>query len=306
MSYIARLLVLTSHYLSLKLPAEIVLPHRNQPSTTIYAPSGSYLSQKSNSMPFPSSSHSSSTGGADKSQFRLPQSRPLSVDKSLPKLAVEDFRTYSLFLEGVTWLAWDLSWLCRTQGLNLALESWEEVCDIGKNLWQLFLAPSAQTAALTRAFTGPEIPSSFKATKDAPKTTIQRTKSFPVLGHYSHGTVHSFLAASEGMEFMRVWKLSTPTAVMDKVKASLLGEMTNAEWEVLEKKEWDDTLHDPTDTNPNAEQGHRLARDSPSTGSMAAEDPPRYNGAHPTTSTRVESSNRSKGTSGWTRLKTRS
>ena len=39
---------------------------------------------------------------------------------------------------------------------------------------------------------------------------------------------------------MRSWKLPTASKVIDKLRSSLLGEMASAEWEFLEKREWDD------------------------------------------------------------------
>ena len=106
-------------------------------------------------------------------------------------------------------------------------------------MWQLLVAPPAKNSTVTRVFSGRDLQSKLKAGKDTPKTTIQRTKSFPVLGHYSHGTSHSFLGAAEGTEFMRTWKLPMPMKIVDRLKSALLGEMASAEWELLEK-EWDD------------------------------------------------------------------
>lgn len=145
---------------------------------------------------------------------------------------------YALFIEGATLLAWDVAWLCRTQGINLTSDSWDEVCDIGKSMWQLLVAPPTQASNLLQTFVSRDTPAQMKPSKDLPQTTIQRIKSFPVLGHYSHGTTHSFLGASEGSEFMRAWKLPSPMRIMDKLKANLLGEMASAEWEILEDTEW--------------------------------------------------------------------
>lgn len=148
-------------------------------------------------------------------------------------------------------------------------------------MWQLLVAPPAQPSTLMRAFAGRDTQSKTKATKDLPKTTIRRTKSFPMLGHYSHGTAHSFLGASEGTEFMRTWKLPTPTRVVDKLKASLLGEMASAEWELLDEKEWHD-------------------------GTMESNQPPLLQG--PDINDGIEDTSggrRPKGTSGWTKLNSR-
>ncbi|KAL4784287.1 UV radiation resistance protein and autophagy-related subunit 14-domain-containing protein [Aspergillus varians] len=241
-SYIAHILVLVSNYLSLRLPAEITLPHKNYPTPTIYTPSASYLPREPHSVPTPDhlSSSSPTTSRTTDTHNPRPRPRPVCVDKALPKLAKEDPGTYALFIEGVTLLAWDVSWLCRSQGLNLGSDSWEDVCDIGKNLWQLLVAPPGQSSTLVRALAGRDIQAKTKAPKDSPRTTIQRTKSFPMLGHYSHGTAHSFLGASEGTEFIRNWRLPIPTKVVDRLKSTLLGEMASAEWELLEEKEWHD------------------------------------------------------------------
>ncbi|KAL4798147.1 UV radiation resistance protein and autophagy-related subunit 14-domain-containing protein [Aspergillus venezuelensis] len=244
-SYIAHILVLVSHYLSLRLPAEITLPHKNYPHATIYTPSASYLSRESYSLT--SSEHStlpSSTAyRVTDPHTSAPRPRPLYIENSLPNLAKEDPGTYHLFIEGVTLLAWNVSWLCRSQGLNLGSDSWEDVCDIGKNLWQLLVAPPGQSSTTVRA-----LASDIKKTSRS-KTTIQRTKSFPILGHYSHGTAHSFLGASEATDFTKNWKLPNPTKVIDRLKSTLLGEMASAEWELLEKKEWDDISQAPTNSH---------------------------------------------------------
>ncbi|KKK23790.1 hypothetical protein AOCH_000293 [Aspergillus ochraceoroseus] len=303
-SYIAHLLVLVSHYLSLRLPAEITLPHRNYPTPTIYTPSASYLPREAYSVSFPSQSLGSSPTSSRTADSRPPphRPRPLSIDKTLPKLAREDPSTYALFLEGVTLLAWNVSWLCRSQGLNLASDSWEDICDIGKNMWQLLVAPPAQPSSLIRALTAHDLQTKIKKTpKDSPKTTIQRTKSFPMLGHYSHGTAHSFLGASEGTEFIRSWKLPTPTKVVDKLKSTLLGEMASAEWELLEEKEWDDAVQEPTQAVP---------QEPVNVSDPTSDNKPRVGGAgsiisQPATLDSANSPARSKGTSGWTKLRNR-
>lgn len=225
----------------------------------------------------------------------------------------EDPATYALFLEGASLLAWDVSWLCRTQGLNVGSDSWEEICNIGKNMWQLLVAPPAQSLPAMRAVSGRDLQPKLQGGRDTPRTTIQRTKSFPMLGHYSHGTSHSFLGAAEGTEFMRTWKLPTPTKLADKLKSVLLGEMANAEWELLEEKEWDDESRDDSGTNTNAK-----VQSSPSADTEGKDDQTQAGIRNPesaehspnhTESARSPSEQRTpdrpKGTSGWTKLKSR-
>ncbi|KAL4986959.1 UV radiation resistance protein and autophagy-related subunit 14-domain-containing protein [Aspergillus falconensis] len=298
-SYVAHILVLVSNYLSLRLPAEITLPHKDYPLPTIYTPSASYLPQELRAGQYsdqlPSSSPASRTTGTHTS---LPRPRPLCIDKPLPKLAKEDPGAYALFIEGVTLLAWNVSWLCRSQGLNLGSDSWEDVCDIGKNLWQLLVAPPGQSSTLIRALAGRDLQSKAKAHKDSPRTMIQRMKSVPMLGHYSHGTAHSFLGASEGTEFIRNWRLPSPTKVVDRLKSTLLGEMASAEWELLEENEWDDSRQP---VSHRSAHGSDFPYDAQScytsdtitrTPKLGAPDVP-ANAA------------RSKGTSGWTKLRPR-
>ncbi|KAJ6188944.1 hypothetical protein N7519_003852 [Penicillium mononematosum] len=295
-SNIAHLLIIVSHYLSLRLPAEITLPHKNYPTPTIYTPSASYRSRDGHD----GADYQSSSPAASRTvdpRIHTPRPRPLFIDKPLPRLAKEDPATYAFFLEGATLLAWNVAWLCRTQGINLSSDSWEEVCDIGKSLWQLLVAPPAHPSTLMRAFAGRDTQTQMKSAKDSPKTTIQRTTSFPMLGHYSHGTAHSFLGASEGVEFMRIWKLPTPTKIVDKLKSNLLGEMASAEWELLEEKEWDDTVMDSPQSS--VRQSRKVIVPSQS-GSVE------INRTSKTRSGRIqgneEASSRPKGTKGWTKV----
>ncbi|WEW58510.1 hypothetical protein PRK78_003978 [Emydomyces testavorans] len=236
LSYIAHLLVLVSHYLALRLPAEVTLPHRGYPLPTVLPPSSSYIARD---VPFPGlfPSNSFSPTASRSSESRpLPRPRPLFLDRSLPKLAKEDPAGYTLFIEGVALLTWNVSWVCRSQGLQIGQESWEDVCEMGRNLWQLLVAPPT----LTKALAGRELQTKPSNSKDSPRGNLPRTRSLPLLGHYSHGTAHSFLGNAEGMEFMKTWKLPSPVKVADKLKSSLLSEMATAEWELLEEDEWDD------------------------------------------------------------------
>ncbi|KAJ5099109.1 UV radiation resistance protein and autophagy-related subunit 14-domain-containing protein [Penicillium argentinense] len=295
---VAQLLVLVSHYLSLRLPAEITLPHRDYATPTIFAPSSSYDLREMADKVSPSHPSTPSPVASRTAESRVQsRPRPLSIDKSLQILAKEDPGTYALFLEGAALLAWDVAWLCRTQGININSDSWEEICDIGKSMYQFLVAPPAQPASLTRAFASRDMQTKVKHTKDSPQTTIQRRKSFPILGHYSHATVHSFLAASEGSEFVRTWKLPTPTKIADKLKATLLGEMASAEWELLEEVEWDDGTA-KTHQSP-------IVQDLDIPNSTA--EPARTNDGRKNSQTAqgADDARRSKGNSGWMKLNSR-
>ena len=131
-----------------------------------------------------------------------------------------------------------------------------------------------------------------------------------MLGHYSHGTAHSFLNASEGTEFMRTWKLPTPTKVVDKLKSTLLGEMASAEWELLEKKEWDDEeqfQHSPFSRGPYStarQDDERGIRSENNGGDATNAIPSESEGTNLKTNEQIDTG-RLKGTSGWTKLRNR-
>ncbi|KAJ5415335.1 hypothetical protein N7465_004030 [Penicillium sp. CMV-2018d] len=298
-SNIAHLLIIVSHYLSLRLPAEITLPHKNYPVPTIYTPSASYRSRGGHDGADCQASSSPAASRTVDPRAHTPHPRPLFIDKPLPRLAKEDPATYAFFLEGATLLAWDVAWLCRTQGINLSSDSWDEVCDIGKSLWQLLVAPPAHPSTLMRAFAGRDTQTQMKSAKDSPRTTIQRTTSFPMLGHYSHGTAHSFLGASEGVEFMRMWKLPTPTKIVDRLKSNLLGEMASAEWELLEEKEWDDAAMESP--QPSVSQSPKVVVSGSQSGSVET-DSRTSKTRSGRTPPEDASSPRPKGTKGWTKV----
>lgn len=240
------MLVLVSHYLGLRLPAEVVVPHRGHPLPAIYTPSSSYMPRRQDSLgssPDPSPTQSMHSPRSAEAML-FPRPRPLFIDRSLPKLAKEDPTGYALFIEGVALLAWNVSWLCRTQGLHLGSESWEDVCDIGRNLWQLLVAPEPLLKALIneQAYNDANANANANACENAGENEngLRRARSLPILGHFSHSSAHTFLGSSEGVGFMKTWKLPSPVKIADKLKSTLLGEMANAEWELLAQGEWEE------------------------------------------------------------------
>ena len=238
-----QLLVLVAFYLSVRLPAEVTLPHRDYPSATILTPLNSYSARDvpfPGTTPTPSSTNSPTTSRHDDVR-PLPRPRPLfleakDLNETVAQFAKRDPKTFSFFIEGVSLLAWDIAWLSRTQGHYTGTESWEEICNIGKNLWQLLLA-QPQSPALTRVRSSRDV-QNRKAGKE--NSTLARVKSLPRLGSVSHSSAYSFLGSSDAQEFLRGWKLSKYTLIVDPLRKALTAEMNNAEWELLEKQEWDD------------------------------------------------------------------
>ncbi|EDN02954.1 predicted protein [Histoplasma mississippiense (nom. inval.)] len=301
LTYISHLLVLVSHYLSLRLPAEITLPHRNYPLPTIFSPSSSYLSQETT---FPGaspsqSSSSSPTASRTTDSRPSPRPRPLYVNKSLPKLAHEDPATYGLFLEGVALLAWNIYWLCRTQGLHVGVDSWEDVYDIGRNLWMLLVAQPSHVPAISRVLSNRDNQAKLHSSNKDDSKPTHPTKQ--ILAN----------VCAEGTEFMRKWKQPSTAKVVDKLKSVLLGEMTSAEWELLDKTEWEDEYsqrhifpegeEEPAPTATKSPSGVMDGVLSDAASSLAAKPLGDDNHGNEDTT----NNHRLKGTRGWTKLKNR-
>ncbi|MCJ1232618.1 hypothetical protein MMC14_000571 [Varicellaria rhodocarpa] len=254
-THLAHLVHLISHYLSLRLPAEISLPNAKHPYSTISSPLSSYTKP---SLPTPilaksSSSSSHPTATTIRSQ---PHPRPLHLEKPLQALAKEDPVAYSLFVDGISLLAWDIAWVCKSQGLDIGAKSWEDVCAIGKNMWLLLISPpsyirpappsrttsakiSNNTSKLTPPINQPQhpqpsLPSALPADLvPSPSPTI-------TLAHFTHNSSNHFFAGAEGAEYLSGWKLANPIRVIEKVKAALASERMGAEWEYLEDGEWNE------------------------------------------------------------------
>lgn len=250
---LAHLLVLASHYFAVRLPAEVTLPHRAYPLPTILAPAHSYSSRD---IPFPgmtsspSSSSNSAIGRHDQAGRSVPRARPLYIDQKLPKIAQDDPNQYNHFVEGVSLLAWDLAWLCRTQGYIQGTESWEDICCVGKNIYQL-LAPKSTRSQPVNVGQSSEDPADLSLKGPELKTgqgkLLTRQQPLGHLGKFSHGSAYSFLGSLEGHSLVRGWKYSRFSLIVDHLKRTLVGEMTGAEWELLDEKEFADSNQDTTD-----------------------------------------------------------
>jgi hypothetical protein len=233
--------MLSTHYLAIRLPAEITLPHRDYPLPTIFSLAQSY---KHGDVPFPGTpSQSSSTSPtasrhAEQIHQIQPHPRPLFITKPLPLLASEDPPAYGLFVEGVTLLAYDVAWLCKSQGLPVGEEgNFDDICNIGRNLYNLLIGIRPKQPPSSRVPSSQTTPT--KLGQDGENDNTDRKTATPSLGgKYSHGTAHSFLGSSEGTEFIRSWKLPNPMKLADKLKGKLMSEVANAEWELLDHGAW--------------------------------------------------------------------
>ncbi|KAL8920925.1 MAG: hypothetical protein Q9208_005951 [Pyrenodesmia sp. 3 TL-2023] len=256
----------------------------------------------------PSSSSNSASASRSLITGQNSRPRPLHLRKPLSLLAKDDPHTYAGVVEGTTLLAWDIAWLCKSQGINVGDKSWEDICNIGQNLWGLVAADPAEVVS--------SAPSHDRQTKQglnanpqhaapaAPKDYRQNTLKSPrtIFGYWSHDAVHSNLTSAAGSEHMRGWRLQDPSKVIDRVKHMLLSDRTGAGWEILEGKEWETASTNPEQaTSAPTVDASAVILDR-SAGSGDAHQDPKIS---PVTPNSDVSQDKLKGTSGWTKLKSR-
>ncbi|ORY55483.1 UV radiation resistance protein and autophagy-related subunit 14-domain-containing protein [Pseudomassariella vexata] len=233
LAHVTHLLWLTSHYLSIRLPAEITLPHNDYPRPTVFSLASSY---RHGQVPFPGT-----TPLPQDPRDRRPQSphpRPLFLDKPLSILAKEDAQTYTSFLEGVCLLAYNIVWLCRTQGISVGDNSsniFEDFASMGRNLYNLLIGSSRNQQPPTLVSEANTSAGRNGATVSGDAADI--SKPIPRMGAFSHGTSHTFLSGTAGQEFTRTFRLPNPVKLADKLKARLVNEALVPEWELIEDEE---------------------------------------------------------------------
>lgn len=283
LAHVAHILVLASHYLAIRLPAQITLPHRDYPRPTIFSLASSY---QHGEIPFPGSVASQI---AAESEQRLPRPRPLFIDKPLATLAKEDPSAYSFFLEGASLLAYNIAWACCSQGVSVGdKDSFEDVCSMGQNLWRLLIGDQLHRRAVEPAFPS-SLPPPAGSPREEGRGEITNPKS--TIGRWSHGTVHSSLGGAEGTEFVRNFKTLSPLKFADRLKKRLSSEAGMLEWENIEGDEFEEGFDDGV-----------LVRGHGNAGSVGAASIMTVR----TAGTSGDSGGgTARGTSGWTKLKTR-
>ncbi|KAI0882102.1 UV radiation resistance protein and autophagy-related subunit 14-domain-containing protein [Annulohypoxylon maeteangense] len=259
LAHITHLLWLTSHYLSIRLPAEITLPHNDYPRPTIFSLTSSY---HHGDVAFPGTSLLP-PDPRDRQFAHVPHPRPLFLDKPLSTLAKEDPAAYNAFLEAVILLAYDIVWLCRTQGVPVGDNSnqLEDFSQLGRNLYNLLInsslqrspqqiadAPPSQTTSHinSNSHSGSGVNGSSSHGDSNSSTAAELGKAGPRMGLYSHGTAHTYLGSAAGNELTRSFKMPNVMKMADRLRARLLRETPAPEWELLEDDAWtpDDALDD--------------------------------------------------------------
>lgn len=295
---VAQLLVRVASYLGIRLPAEITLPHNMYPQPTIFSIASSYQGKK---VPFPGTAVSDSSSNSPEAsrtldpRVPLPKPRTLFIDRPLAHLSAEDPPAYSSFIEGVSLLAYNIAWLCRTQGMKDSFKEWEDVGPMGRNLYRLLIL---QETYIPRR---PENPLDKDMTST--KSSASPLRRGPVgFGQLSHATSHSYMNMAENTTYLGGWSL-TPTKILDELKAYLLAEQQAQEWDVLNQKEWEDmesiVAEDPIMVGDRRRKEGLDDRRSYITTTTA-------NGTQKDDMSEGGLPERKKGTSGWTKVKSRS
>lgn len=234
---VCRFLGVCCHYLSVRLPAEIILPHNDFPHAAIMAKNPSYRLDK---VTYPG--HASSSSASPKASRILDVndvSRPrvLRLDRPLPQLQKEDPKAAALFLEGVTLLAYSIAWLCRSQGID-TVNTFEDICNIGGNLHHLFIGSGS--TAKRRPVLNRNISTATTRTNLSVEPTSAGTQMF---GTYSHGSAQNSLSSPSGLTLLNLaaWPISIPR-LTDRLRAHLREETADAVWHVVDDPEWEQEL----------------------------------------------------------------
>lgn len=232
---ICHLLGVWCHYLSIRLPAEIILPHNDFPHPAILSERSSYKATDI-SYPAPLAHQSSSPSASRVLQEHRSQPRPrlLHLDRPLAVLAKQDPKAFGLFVEGTMLLAWDLAWLCRSQGIT-TINSFDDVCDVGRNIWLLSHAQQDSGSNRDRR--------ERAATEGASRTRKPATGPLR-FGSFSHGNLRHCITSHEGLTLMQEWRLSQPHRLIDKLRNHLLIEITGAEWDVVNDNDFEEEADD--------------------------------------------------------------
>ena len=235
----AHLVALVAFYLSIRLPNEIILPQRDSPLTTILKAEDSYLDRKhpSSSMTAIKIGNKSPSASRHEDGHGFPRPRPLFIgsgekDERIANVYTNDPGAFSLFNEGVSLLALDIAWLCKSQGLQAGTGVWTDITNMGKNLWHLLLAPKSLPGDAEAAISRPKIgQKALQNSSDASPPVFR-------LGQGSHSSAYNFLGGPDALE--RNFEMPKLAVIADQLKAAIHADTKNAEWELLGQDEWDD------------------------------------------------------------------
>lgn len=202
--HLCNLLMLISDYCGIKLPYEVTLPGKHNEYPTIKAP------------------HSSNP-------------RLLHLNLPLTTLSRDYTNNFTLFIEGASMLAYNVAWLCLTQGMDIGSE--EEAMNPGKNLYMLLIG-------------GGHGPSSN-------------------FGRWSHATTGAgFLGGPEGNRLNWEWKVDIKK-LMKRLEAVVHSQNMKQEWDLVEEVVGEDEAEtfsglEQTVRDRRAPEGYKLVTAEPS------------------------------------------
>ncbi len=328
LAHITHLLWLASHYLAIRLPAEITLPHNDYPRPTIFSLSSSY---HHGDVPFPGTTLLP-PDELDRQFHHVPHPRPLFVDKSLPTLAKEDPSAYNAFMEAVCLLSYNIVWLCRTQGVPVGGSgsggdnnsiNLEDFFSLGRNMYNLLMTSNLQQ----RGSPPQRIADASGRAGDIngssnDSTVAAAVAAAPRMGLYSHGTAHTFLGSAAGNELMRTFRMPNPVKLADKLRARLMYENPARDWELVENEGGSSAVapEDAFDDGvlvggaaPKPRTGERGGRYTGTESYMSVHtvrggdgaDVTRMSNGGGATPTKSREKERERGTSGWMKIKPR-
>nr|POF11835.1 hypothetical protein CFP56_78772 [Quercus suber] len=228
---ICRLLVQCCHYLHVRLPAEIVLPHIDCPSAMIFPERASYKNRDISETTLQLQRSSSLTASTLLDRSSTSRPRPLTIDRSLSQLSKDDSKSFNMFVEGVALLAWDVAWLCKAQGVT-SVSDFNDISAIGRNLYNLFLSRDA----VLRPPLDRNISSATNTSRAKPPSEASSLQ----LGVFSHGSVRNSLSGPDIAQLLRNWKYASPTRLADRLKTHLLNDLSHREWDEIDGNEWVD------------------------------------------------------------------
>lgn len=237
----------------------------------------------------------------------LSKPRPLFIGQhreTLAEAAKQDPTAYNYFLEALSLLAWDVMWLKHSQGMANGTESWDAACDIGRNLWQLvFQSPDPPRIARNSSEREIEYPAKHESAESSGKTP-SRGSFVGTLGGQSHDSAHTFLGYAMEKGQLKPMKLSKHTMIFDPLRKALEIEFKNAEWDLLDRAEAEDgeERFDTNDKGGNAV----VVRDVHLDGAQFDESRKLAGDGQLVETTRNSPNGvRTKGTSGWTKIRNR-
>lgn len=164
---------------------------------------------------------------------------------------------------------------------------------MGQNLWKLLIGYQLHRKTVEPTFPTPLTSLGTTTSREADAGSGDLAKPKAMLGHWSHGTTHTFLGGADGTEFVRNFKLLSPTKLADRLKKRLSTEVPMLEWEKIDGDEarWEDEIEEGVLVGPRS--------------NGVAPVPADPFGLESVMSVQPAGSSPSQGSTGWTKLKGR-